>query len=97
MVVQRGRNDKIARGTIDIRIEGVDKGKSVTLQLADVVSDIKKPMKFGFKYFQNFEGVMNLPDEFQADSLHVKLKPSTGKIKAIDEQFSWSDLAAGGA
>ncbi len=97
MVSQRGRNDKFARGTIDVSIEGVNKGKSVTLQLADVVKDIKKPMKFGFKYFQNFEGVMNLPDAFQANSLHVKVKPSTGKIKAINEQFAWSDLTAGGA
>ncbi|MCK4675829.1 MAG: hypothetical protein KAT61_07915, partial [Gammaproteobacteria bacterium] len=97
MVSQRGRNDKFARGTIDVSIEGVNKGKSVTLKLADVSNDTKKPMKFGFKYFQNFEGVMNLPDAFQADSLHVKVKPSTGKLKAIDEQFAWSDLTAGGA
>ncbi len=96
MVSQRGRNDKFARGTINVSIEGKSKGKPVTLQLADISKDTKKPMKFGFKYFQNFEGVMNLPDAFQADSLHVKVKPSTGKIKAIDEQFEWSDLTAGG-
>ena len=27
----------------------------------------KKPMKFGFKYFQNFEGVMILPEAFYPD------------------------------
>ncbi len=97
MVSQRGRNDQFARGTINVSIEGVSKGKPVTLQLADVSKDTKKPMKFGFKYFQNFEGVMNLPDAFQADSLHVKVKPSTVKIKTVDEQFVWSDLTAGGA
>ena len=96
MVSQRGRNDKFARGTIDISIKGVNKGKSVTLKLADISKESKKPMKFGFKYFQNFEGVMNLPDAFQADTLHVKVKPSKGKIKAVDEQFAWSDLTAGG-
>ena len=53
-------------------------------------------MKFGFKYFQNFEGVMNLPVAFQPDYLHVEVNPSTGKIKAIDEQYTWSDLTAGG-
>jgi hypothetical protein len=97
MVSQRGRNDQIARGTVDVSIEGKNEGKPVTLQLADVSKDVKKPMKFGFKYFQKFEGVMNLPDAFQADSLHVKVKPSTGKIKAVEEQFAWSDLTAGGA
>jgi len=97
MVSQRGRNDRFARGTIDVSIAGVNKGQSVTLKLADVSNDTKKPMKFGFKYFQNFEGVLILPEAFQPDSLRVKVNPKTSKIKAIDEQFAWSDLTAGGA
>lgn len=97
MVSQRGRNDRFARGTIDVLIEGVNKGQPVTLKLAEVSNDTKNPMKFGFKYFQNFEGVMNLPAAFQPDFVRVKVKPSTGKIKAVEEQFAWSDLTAGGA
>lgn len=97
MVSQRGRNDQFARGTIDVTVEGVKKGQPVTLKLAEVSNDTKKPMKFGFKYFQNFEGVMNLPDGFYPDYLRVKVKPKTAKIKSIDEQFAWSDLTAGGA
>jgi len=97
MVSQRGRNDRLARGTVDVSIEGVKKGQPVTLKLADVSNATKKPMKFGFKYFQKFEGVMTLPEAFLPDSIRVKVKPSTGKIKSIDEQFAWSDLTAGGA
>lgn len=96
MVSQRGRNDQFARGTVDVSIEGVSKGQPVTLKLAEVSNDTKEPMKFGFKYFQNFEGVMILPEAFQPDLIHVNVKPSKGKIKAIDEQFAWSDLTAGG-
>ncbi len=97
MVSQRGRNDRFARGTIDVSIEGVKKGQPVTLKLADISNETKKPMKFGFKYFQNFEGVMTLPEAFLPDTIRIKVKPSTGKIKALDEQFAWSDLTAGGA
>ncbi len=97
MVSQRGRNDRFARGTIDVSIEGVQKGQPVTLKLADVSNETKKPMKFGFKYFQNFEGVMTLPAAFLPDYVRVKVRPSTGKIKSIDEQYAWSDLTAGGA
>ena len=97
MVSQRGRNDRFARGTIDVTIEGLKKGQPVTLKLADVSNETKKPMKFGFKYFQNFEGVMTLPEAFLPEIIRVKVKPSSAKIKAIDEQFAWSDLTAGGA
>jgi predicted RNase H-like nuclease (RuvC/YqgF family) len=97
MAVQRGRNDQFARGTVEITIEGEDKGKQSSIELAEVSREIKKPQKFGFKYFQNFEGEMNLPETFKAKSLRIKMKPSTDKIKAIDEQYVWSDLTAGGA
>jgi hypothetical protein len=96
MVSQRGRNDQFARGTVDVSIEGVSEGQPVTLKLAEVSNDTKEPMKFGFKYFQNFEGAMILPEAFQPDLVRVQVKPSKGKIKAIDEQFAWSDLTAGG-
>ena len=97
MVSQRGRNDRFARGTIDVTIEGQKQGQPVTLKLADVSNETKKPMKFGFKYFQNFEGVMTLPEAFLPETIRIKVKPKSGKIKAIDEQFVWSDLTAGGA
>lgn len=97
MVSQRGRNDRFARGTIDVSIEGQKKGQPVTLKLADVSNETKKPMKFGFKYFQNFEGVITLPEAFLPETIRIKVKPRSGKIKAIDEQFAWSDLTAGGA
>ena len=96
IVSQRGRNDKLARGTVSVRIKGTNKGKAVTYSLSDVSKNVKTPMKFGFKYFQKFEGVMSLPAAFEPDSLHVKVNPSTAKIKAIDEQFVWSDLTAAG-
>lgn len=97
MVSQRGRNDRFARGTIDVSIEGMKKGQPLTLKLADVSNETKKPMKFGFKYFQNFEGVITFPEAFLPDVVRIKVKPSSAKIKAIDEQFAWSDLTAGGA
>ena len=96
MVSQQGRNDKLVRGTINIRIKGTSKGKPVTYSLSDVSKDVKEPMKFGFKYFQNFEGLLKLPAAFTPDSLHIKANPKAGKIKAIDEQYAWSDLTAGG-
>ena len=96
-VSQRGRNDQFARGTIDVSIKGISNGQPLTLALAKVANETKNPLKFSFKYFQKFEGVMKLPEAFQPDSLHIKVKPSSGKLKTVEEQFAWSDLTAGGA
>lgn len=97
MVSQRGRNDKYARGSLDIHIDGKNKEKTTTLKLSDVSNETKKTLKFGFKYFQIFEGVMTFPDGFVAEQFRVSVKPKTAKLKPVDEQYSWSDLMTGGA
>lgn len=96
MVSQRGRNDFFARGTITVVIAGTLNDKHVTLKLRNISNETKKILKFGFKYFQNFEGVMSLPTAFQPDSVRVRVEPRSSRIKPVDEQFAWSDLAAGG-
>ncbi len=95
MVSQRGRNDSYARGTAEVSIEGLVQGKRKVLDLSEISDEAKKPIKFGFRYFQNITGKLKLPEEFIGDYLRVKLTPKTAKLEAIDEQFPWDDLTAG--
>ncbi|MDH5764812.1 MAG: GAS domain-containing protein [Gammaproteobacteria bacterium] len=96
MVSQRGQNDTIARGKIDVTIGGVEQGQKKLIRLSDVSGDVKGSIGFGFKYFQNFTGTMTLPATFQPEYMRVEVKPSSSKIDSIDEQFAWADLTAGG-
>jgi hypothetical protein len=95
MVSQQGRNDRFARGTIEVTIKGTNQGAKQTLALSDVSDDAGKPMKFGLKYFQNFTGKLKLPEGFVAESMRVKLKPSSKTLESVDEIFPWDDLTAG--
>jgi hypothetical protein len=95
MISQRGRNDSFARGTADVTVKGLLKGKSKVLELSAISDEAKKPIKFGFRYFQNLTGKLKLPEGFVADYLRVKLTPKTAKLDAVDEQFPWDDLTAG--
>jgi hypothetical protein len=52
-------------------------------------------MKFGLKYFQNFTGKLSLPQGFEAESMRVKVKPSSKTLDSVDEKFPWDDLTAG--
>jgi len=96
MVSQQGRNDRFARGAIEVTIEGANQGAKQTLALSDVSDDASKPMNFGLKYFQNFTGKLKLPEGFVAESMRVKLKPSSKTLESVDEKFPWDDLTAGG-
>jgi len=95
MVSQQGRNDRFARGTIEVNIEGSNAGAKQVLALNDVSDDASKPMNFGLKYFQNFTGKLTLPEGFVAKSMRVKLKPRSKTLDSVDEKFPWDDLTAG--
>lgn len=96
MVSQRGRNDLFTRGVIEVTFEGSRDGQATTLKLSEVSSKVKKPLSFGFKYFQNFEGTMTLPATFLPEFIRVKVKPRSGRIASIDEKFAWADITAAG-
>ena len=95
MVSQQGRNESFARGTVDVSIEGTQQGAKQVLALNEVSDDVKKPMKFGFKYFQNFTGKLTLPAGFKAEFMRVKLNPKSKTLDSVDERFPWDDLTAG--
>ena len=95
MISQQGRNDRFARGTVEVSIEGDNQGAKQVLALNDVSDDVKNPIKFGMKYFQNFTGKLKLPQGFTAESMRVKLKPSSKTLESVDEIFPWEDLTAG--
>ena len=95
MVSQRGRNDRFARGNIEVTLGGSEAGQAKIIKLSEVSKEAKKPIRFGFKYFQKFDGTINLPATFQPEYMRVKVKPKSSKIDPIDEQFAWADLTAG--
>lgn len=95
MVSQQGQNDRFARGTVEVSIEGTKQGTKQVLALDTVSDDADKPMNFGFKYFQNFTGKLKLPAGFTAESMRVKLNPRSKTLDAVDETFPWDDLTAG--
>jgi len=95
MVSQQGRNDRFARGTVDVNIEGSKQGEAQVLGLSKISDNVKNPMKFGFKYFQNFTGKLKLPEGFKAEFMRVKINPKSKTLDSVDEKFPWDDLTAG--
>ena len=94
-ISQKGRNDLYAKGTINVAVIGKQGEKPVELKLHEISKDAKKITKFGFKYFQTFEGTMSMPDQFWPEYMKVLVKPKSNQIAAVEQQYAWSDLTAG--
>ena len=99
VLIQIGRHDYVQRGNLELTFQGRKAdGTQVRLDLPTVsVEKVKKRQKFGFKYFQNFEGGIRFPEGFEPLSVHIKAHPKSAKVPKVEKVFPWGDLIAGGS
>jgi hypothetical protein len=92
VLAQALRNDRQVSGKVDLSVEGIRDGESVTLDLEELSggSQRKDPLSFSFKYFQSLQAYMVLPDGFAPNRVIVKLIPKSKSDKAIEKIFEWS-------
>jgi hypothetical protein len=75
-------------GQLDLRVEGVIKGQSRLLGLAELSPKGRRRRRFGFKYFQRFEGKLVLPAGFTPKAVTVQVKTTRGKI-LTEKKLKW--------
>lgn len=98
VLIQDGRHDSAVRGNVELSFEGAQSdGQIVRLDLPTVSTQkVSKSQRFGFKYFQNFEGSIRIPENFAPMSMYIRVLPSSSRVPKIDKSFPWDDLIAGG-
>jgi len=98
VLIQDGRHDRAVRGVVEISFEGEQTdGQIVRLALPTIsVNKVKKQQRFGFKYFQNFEGVIRIPENFIPKLLYVRAIPKKSKVPKVDKSFAWDEIIVGG-
>ncbi len=89
-LTQLKRNDRYARGSIMIEVEGLQDGKPVKLPVTALASGDAPTLKYKFRYFQHFSGEMVLPDKFQPQRVIVRLQPrGKGQPSGVEVIQEW--------
>jgi len=83
------RNIGLATGRIWITIDGFQAGKLRSLPLQEVTAATTESVKMRFRYFQNIEGLIQLPQGFSPESFNVEVKPANKKLAPVAENFKW--------
>jgi len=91
VLAQAMRADRRVSGTVDLSIEGERDGKPVTLSLRELGEPGQRPARldFSFRYFQNLETVLILPEGFAPARVTVKLSPKGKADKPVERSFDW--------
>lgn len=87
------KNDRYARGAVQIRIQGLQGKEPKVLNLPDVTEKTVKELDYRFRYFQNMEGEITLPSGFTPERVTVTVVPknSGNNQGSIEKTFDWPE------
>jgi len=89
VLVQSMRQESVVSGAMSIQIEGVRDNKPAALMLADAGGETRADgqVPFQFRYFQNLEQNIELPEGFEPKAVNVEVRSS--RIAPVRESFPW--------
>jgi hypothetical protein len=88
VLVQSMRQDTMVSGSIGVEIEGVRDNRPENLVVADAGGGkSEERLPFQFKYFQNLEHDVELPQGFEPLAVNVEIR--TAKLDPMRESYPW--------
>jgi len=90
VLVQSLKHDRKVSGDVGLSVEGAQGGAAATYvysQLLPEESDGSWP--FSFRYFQDFDREIVLPDGFTPERITIEVRSKTRSIDSIEETYSW--------
>jgi len=90
VLVQAMKHDRKVSGDVNLSVEGNQDGVETSYafkQLAPPEAD--KGWAFSFRYFQDFDRRLILPDGFTPERIRVEVRSKTRSIASIEESFAW--------
>jgi hypothetical protein len=87
---QQGSNDNLVSGHVNVNVLGMQGGQEVSLPLRSLtgaVSDID--IRLQFRYFQNVEGELDLPEDFEPQKVQILAVAEGPNAKTVQKSFGW--------
>ena len=90
VLVQALKHDRKVSGNVNLTIQGDLDGVETTYSYAELLPDeAEASWAFSFRYFQDFNRQVVLPDGFTPQRVNVEVQSRTRSISSIEESFSW--------
>ncbi len=91
VLVQALKHDRKVSGNVNLTIEGDLDGVEKTYSFAELLPDeTDAAWAFSFRYFQDFNRQVVLPDGFTPQRVNVEVQSRTRSISSIEESFAWT-------
>jgi hypothetical protein len=95
VLMQSMRQDVVSSGSVKIELEGSRNKQPARLTLAELGGQVRESgdVAFSFRYFQNIEQDIALPEGFEPTAIDVEVKSS--RQQPLRQSFPWAVRTAG--
>ena len=91
VLVQAMKHDRKVSGNVHLTVQGMENGVDTTYAYTQLLPEqAEKVWAFSFRYFQDFDRQLVLPDGFIPESIRVEVRSRTRSIASIQENFAWA-------
>ncbi len=90
VLVQAMQHDRKVSGDVNLSVEGSQDGVEKSYAFTELLPpEASKAWAFSFRYFQDFDRQIVLPDGFTPERIRVEVRSRTRSISSIEESFAW--------
>ena len=90
VLVQVMQHERSAKGQVDFSVEGAQNGVATSYKLAQLLPENQfSGWPFAFRYFQDFDRELVLPEGFAPEKITVEVISNTKSIASVTQSFDW--------
>lgn len=87
---QLATNHQLLNGTLKFTVFGKLNGFDASYELNELSSEVSEPIvRLRFKYFQNVEGRLVLPEGFEPERIELVARSTGGDAVTVEKRFGW--------
>ena len=91
VLVQSLKHDKKVSGDVSLNVTGEEGGVAATYTFSELSpADSGASWPFSFRYFQDFDKEIVLPDGFTPEEITIEVRSKTRSIGSIEESYAWT-------
>lgn len=88
-LVQTGRPDRTISGRVLLTVEGRRGTAPATLGMLALFGDRPFELPFSFRYFENLDPEIVIPDGFRPERIIVEIRSSRREVAPVSQTFVW--------
>jgi hypothetical protein len=89
VLMQTGKPDSVVTGSATMAIDGLLQGKPLSLTLAEVSPTHRMSLAYSFRYFQDYDEIVRLPEGFEPTRVGVEIHRARDLNHGFRQAFVW--------